>query len=147
MLQLNYLIIRIQACDLVDSKKFLLIQLNFCLNVFTSEFIFSSFMQFIITVSLFLHKTLSVVLFYLLLRTFFSKSVLSLLSVFLMISFGTLLIFGLGLAVISANVLILLMLLYFSVISSSFKILCLSCNSLFSCFSNWFSIFRDSNSL
>ena len=33
LLQLNYLIIRIQAGDLVDSKKFLLIQLNFFLSV------------------------------------------------------------------------------------------------------------------
>ena len=62
--------------------------------MFTSELIFSSFMQFIINVLLFLYATLFVCIVLSCAkccRTVFSKFVLSFLSVFLIIKFGTLL--------------------------------------------------------
>ena len=73
--------------------------------MFISELIFSSFMQFTINVSLLFYVTLFVCIVLSCVkccRTVFSKFVLSFLSVFLFINFGTLLLFGFGLDVISA---------------------------------------------
>ena len=74
---------------------------------------------------------------------------LSLLFVFLIISFGTFLLFGLGLAVTSEKVLTKLLLPCFSLARSSFKILFLSCNSVLSCLreegagEGYFLLFRE----